>query len=81
VTELAIELRGVGRRYPHFALRDVDLGVPDGSVLGLVGPNGAGKSTLLRILMGLVRSAGSRRAWASYPRTWRSTAPPPFAGT
>jgi ABC-2 type transport system ATP-binding protein len=56
----AIELRGVGRRYPHFALQDVDLDVPDGTVLGLVGPNGAGKSTLLRILMGLVRADAGR---------------------
>jgi len=55
VSEWAIELRGVTRRYPRFALRDVDLAVPDGAVLGVVGPNGAGKSTLLRIVMGLVR--------------------------
>jgi ABC-2 type transport system ATP-binding protein len=56
VSGYAIELRGVGKRYPHFTLRDINLGVPDGTVLGLVGPNGAGKSTLLRILMGLVRA-------------------------
>ena len=32
---------------------EVDLSVPDGSVLAIVGPNGAGKTTLLRCLAGL----------------------------
>ena len=60
MSDCAIALRSVGRRYPHFTLRDINLDVPDGTVLGLVGPNGAGKSTLLRILMGLVRADTGR---------------------
>ena len=60
MSENAIELGGVCKRHPHFALEGIDLAIPTGSVLGLVGPNGAGKSTLLRILLGLVRrDAGS----------------------
>ena len=35
------------------ALKDVDLDIKDGSVMGLIGINGAGKSTLLRLISGV----------------------------
>jgi branched-chain amino acid transport system ATP-binding protein len=38
------------------ALHGVDIGVPEGGIVGLVGPNGAGKSTLLGVLSGDVRA-------------------------
>ncbi len=49
----AFTLSGVSKRYPHFALRDIGLSLPEGQIMGLVGVNGAGKTTLLRILTGL----------------------------
>lgn len=52
---LLLRLDGVGKSYPYFALRDVDLQLAAGQILGLIGPNGAGKSTTLRIVMGMVR--------------------------
>ncbi len=51
---MIVSTRGLRKEYGStLALRDVDLGVPAGSVYGLVGPNGAGKTTLLGILAGL----------------------------
>ena len=37
------------------AVRDVDLEVRRGEILGLIGPNGAGKSTLFRLISGVMR--------------------------
>ncbi len=51
---LAVECRGINKRYKHFRLHDVDLSFEQGTVMGLVGPNGAGKSTILRTVMGLI---------------------------
>ena len=54
MSDLAIELEGVGKAYPFFTLDNIHLEVPHGQIMGLIGPNGAGKSTTIRILLGLV---------------------------
>src|SRR5215469_2919520 len=54
MTDFAIKLEGVTKRYRYFTLDNIDLKVPAGEIMGLIGPNGAGKSTTIRILLGLV---------------------------
>ena len=49
-----MQFAGVTKKYPHFALTDIDLELSTGGIMGFVGANGAGKSTTIRILMGLV---------------------------
>lgn len=49
-----LETHDIGKRYGrrNWALRHVDLEVPDDSITALVGPNGSGKSTLLKAWIG-----------------------------
>ena len=55
MSDNALELRHVSRRLGDFELRDVNLTLPKGCILGLVGENGAGKSTTIRLLTGELR--------------------------
>ena len=51
---VALQLRGVGYRYPHsekVALSDISYTFGPGTT-AIVGPNGAGKSTLVKLLTG-----------------------------
>jgi ABC-2 type transport system ATP-binding protein len=48
------EVTGATKRFGEFtAVRDVDLSVRPGEIVGLLGANGAGKTTLIRMLLGL----------------------------
>lgn len=50
-----IKVRGVTKLYDHFAaIKELQLEVRDGEILGIVGHNGAGKTTLLKMLTGLI---------------------------
>jgi ABC-type uncharacterized transport system ATPase subunit len=50
----AIELRGIGKRFPGvIANHDVDITIAGGTIHAIVGENGAGKSTLMKILYGV----------------------------
>jgi ABC-2 type transport system ATP-binding protein len=51
-----IELSSVGwKAGKSFALDDVSLNVPAGSIYGFLGPNGSGKTTTIRLFMGMLR--------------------------
>jgi len=64
IDRLKESLHPVGRKYHHlfYALKDVNIGVPQGEILGIIGRNGAGKSTLLKILAGVLTPSSGRLA-------------------
>jgi ABC-2 type transport system ATP-binding protein len=71
MTDWAIETHGLGRSFGRvWAVRDLNLKVSPGSVIGLLGPNGAGKSTTIHMLMGLLPSSeGSAQVLGRDPAT------------
>ena len=62
-----IDIQNVSRRYGSVqALKNVNLRVQKGSVLGLLGQNGAGKTTLLNILTGYLAPTEGRALIGGY---------------
>lgn len=56
----AIEIRGLTKTYRDFALDNLDLTLPQGTIMGLIGENGAGKSTTIKLILDMIkRDSGS----------------------
>ena len=54
MSEYVVELKNATKRFPGVvALKNMQLSVKPGEILGLIGENGAGKSTLIKVLTGV----------------------------
>ncbi|HRP27465.1 MAG TPA: ABC transporter ATP-binding protein [Burkholderiaceae bacterium] len=65
MTEPGIRIEGLRKRYGSGAtavdaLKDVNMVVAPGEVVGLIGPSGSGKSTLLKCLGAVIEPSGGR---------------------
>lgn len=65
MSELGIRLEGLRKRYGEGhtavdALKDVNMVVAPGEVVGLIGPSGSGKSTLLKCLGAVIEPSAGR---------------------
>src|SRR6478735_1606572 len=62
-----IEAEGLKKRFGKTqALDGIDLGVREGTVLGVLGPNGAGKTTAVRVLATLLQADAGRATIDGY---------------
>ena len=50
-----VKIRNLSFSYPQngFQLREVNLTISEGEMVGLIGPNGSGKTTLLKLISGV----------------------------
>ena len=49
-----LEVEGLTKKYPKFALKNVSFSLDQGRIMGLIGKNGAGKSTTLKCMLNMV---------------------------
>jgi len=66
--ENLLEISGLCKEYSDFALRDINLTVRPGRIVGLIGENGAGKTTTLKAALNIIKpSAGRIRLMGGEP--------------
>lgn len=53
--EYAVNIKGLSKAYKDFALKDVNLALPKGAIMGLIGENGSGKSTTIKAMLDIVK--------------------------
>lgn len=54
MTQNAVEIRNLTKRYNGFCLDNISFQIPWGCVVGFIGENGAGKSTTIKAMLGLL---------------------------
>lgn len=49
-----LEINHLTKRFKEFQLQDINIALPQGSIMGFVGENGAGKSTTIKLILNLL---------------------------
>lgn len=58
----AMAIENLSKAYPGFALSEVSMTLPRGSIMGFIGENGAGKTTTIKLILNMLhRDSGSVR--------------------
>ena len=53
--EYNLEICNLTKHHSNFSLKNIQLQLPKGSIMGLIGENGAGKTTLIKTILGLIK--------------------------
>lgn len=52
--ENVLEIRNLSKKYNGFELKNINLELPKGMIMGLIGENGAGKSTTIKAILNII---------------------------
>lgn len=65
---LAIEVKNLNKSYKDFSLKNINLEVPKGVIMGFIGENGAGKTTTINSIIGaIIPNSGDIRLFGENP--------------
>ena len=54
--ENVLEIKNLSKKYDGFELKDINLKLPKGMIMGLIGENGAGKSTTIKSILNIINT-------------------------
>lgn len=49
-----LEINSLNKSYPKFELKNINLAIKKGEIMGFIGPNGAGKSTTIKSIVNII---------------------------
>ena len=58
--EPILEVKGLYKEFRDFTLKNIDMELGRGYIMGFIGPNGAGKSTTIKLIMNLLKKDGGQ---------------------
>ncbi len=57
--ENIVEIKNLSKKYNGFQLKNINMELPKGMIMGLIGENGAGKTTTIKSILNIINSEGS----------------------
>lgn len=51
----SIEMKNASKNFEDFGLKNINLNVPNGSIVGLIGENGSGKTSIIKLILNLIK--------------------------
>lgn len=57
---IVLEVSKLSKKWSDFALKDINISLPEGYIMGLIGRNGSGKTTLINCILNSIKKSGGK---------------------